>query len=108
MAARKRAALEVRKQQAKEKRQNDPNSAYSEDDTSDVEDGQKSKKKARTRKSEDNDTIDLASEHDGSFDVKQATKKAHDVAAGDKAILAPGWNLENNVEQKHTLLTTLT
>ena len=58
------------------------------------------KKRARTRKSEDNDTVDLASDHDGSFDVKLAAKKAHDVAAGDKAFLAPGWHRDDTVEQK--------
>ena len=47
----------------------------------------KPKKKARTWK--EDDTVDLTNAHKGAFDIKLAEKKAHEVAACDRAILAP-------------------
>ena len=99
-AARKRAAHKVREQADNDKRQKDPNAAYSDPDETDseVEERHKTKKKARTRK--EDDTVDLTNAHKGAFDIKLAEKKAHEVAACDRAILAPNWTPDDSMEQK--------
>ena len=91
----------MRKQEEKEKRQNDPESAYTEEeDTSDIDDGPAKKPKKKARKSDHNDPVDLASAFAGSFDIKLAAKKAQDVAAGDRAFLFPGWDRTDTEVQK--------
>ena len=56
------------------------------------------KKKARTGKKKD--AIDLTSEHERSFDTKQADKKAQEVTACDTAMLAPNWHRDDSKEQQ--------
>ena len=99
-AARKRAAQLVTEEANNDKRKNDPNAAYTDRDEteSDVEEQHQTKKKARARK--EDDTVDLTNAHKGAFDIKLSEKKAHEVAACDRAILAPNWTPDDSMEQK--------
>ena len=89
---------EAREQAAKENQQKDPDASYSDETDSEVKERHKTKKKARTRK--EDDTVDLTNAHKGAFDIKLAKKKAHEVAACNRAILAPNWTPDDSTEQK--------